>query len=97
MIDWTIGLPEQVVVTGTASGLGHECARLLTDAGVRVFGVDVAEAGGELTKADTFSEVRGSVTEPHTWGHVIAAVDASARLARPHRRCGRARRRGSRR
>ena len=66
MIDWTIGLPEQVVVTGTASGLGHECARLLTDAGVRVIGVDVAEPAEELSKADTFSAIRGSITEAQT-------------------------------
>ena len=79
MIDWTIGLPEQVVVTGTASGLGHECARLLTDAGVRVIGVDVAEPGEELAKADTFTAIRGSITEAQTWENVIAAVDGSAR------------------
>ena len=79
MIDWTIGLPEQVVVTGTASGLGHECARLLTDAGVRVIGVDVAEPAEELAKADTFTAIRGSITQAQTWENVIAAVGGPAR------------------
>jgi 2,3-dihydro-2,3-dihydroxybenzoate dehydrogenase len=78
VIDWTITLPEQVVVTGTASGLGEETARLLLDNGVRVYGVDVAEAGGDLTKADAFTEIRGSVTEHDTWRQVVTAVSADA-------------------
>jgi NAD(P)-dependent dehydrogenase (short-subunit alcohol dehydrogenase family) len=79
MIDWTIELPEQVVVTGTASGLGHECARLLTGAGVLVIGVDVAEPAEELAKADTFTAVRGSITETQTWENVVESVDVPAR------------------
>ena len=78
MIDWTIALPDQVVVTGTASGLGEETARLLLDAGVRVYGVDVAEAATDLTKADTFTEIRGSVTETATWRGVVTALHVDA-------------------
>jgi NAD(P)-dependent dehydrogenase (short-subunit alcohol dehydrogenase family) len=78
MIDWSIRLPDQVVVTGTSSGLGQETARLLLDAGVRVYGVDVAEAAVDLGKSDAFTEVRGSVTEVATWHEVIAALHADA-------------------
>ena len=74
MIDWSIALPDQVVVTGTASGLGQEMARLLLDAGVRVYGVDVMAA--ELVGTGSFTEVRGSVTEPATWRDVVDALHA---------------------
>jgi NAD(P)-dependent dehydrogenase (short-subunit alcohol dehydrogenase family) len=73
MIDWSIPLPDQVVVTATASGLGQQTARLLLDAGVRVYGVDVAEAP-ELAEADTFTGIRGDVTDAGTWRKVVAAL-----------------------
>jgi 2,3-dihydro-2,3-dihydroxybenzoate dehydrogenase len=73
MIDWSIPLPDQVVVTGTASGLGQETARLLLDAGVRVYGVDVAEAS-ELTEVDGFTGIRGDVTDAGTWREVVTAL-----------------------
>jgi len=76
MIDWSIELPERVVVTGTASGLGHECARLLTEAGAWVYGVDVAQPPEALTKADGFTAVTGSVTDSETWKRLIAAMNA---------------------
>lgn len=78
MIDWSIELPDQAVVTGTASGLGEEIARLLTGAGVQVYGVDVAGAAEDLTKADTFTEVRGSVTEADTWRQVVSSLQGDA-------------------
>jgi NAD(P)-dependent dehydrogenase (short-subunit alcohol dehydrogenase family) len=46
--------------------------------GVRVYGVDVAGAAEDLTKADTFTEIRGSVTEAETWRQAIAALRADA-------------------
>jgi len=78
VIDWTIALPDQVVVTGTASGLGEETARLLLDVGVRVYGVDVADPAADLSKADAFTAVRGSVTEAGTWRDVVDALQADA-------------------
>ena len=36
MTEWKLALPDQVVVTGTSSGLGLAMARLLTSTGVRV-------------------------------------------------------------
>ena len=44
----SLSLPETVVVTGAASGLGHEFCRLLLDCGVRVIGVDLAQAQPDL-------------------------------------------------
>ncbi|WP_432565453.1 SDR family NAD(P)-dependent oxidoreductase [Kineococcus sp. SYSU DK003] len=78
MIDWTIQVPDQVVVTGTASGLGQEVARLLTDLGVRVYGVDVATAADDLGSRDTFTQVHGSVTDSRTWQSVMHEVQADA-------------------
>ena len=76
MIRWTVDLPEQVVVTGTASGLGQECARLLTDTGVRVYGVDLADPAPALGGVAGFTAIRGDVTDPATWNAVVAALRA---------------------
>jgi NAD(P)-dependent dehydrogenase (short-subunit alcohol dehydrogenase family) len=43
MTEWKLALPDQVVITGTSSGLGLAMARLLTSTGVRVYGVDAAD------------------------------------------------------
>ncbi|MEB3371277.1 SDR family NAD(P)-dependent oxidoreductase [Saccharopolyspora mangrovi] len=74
MIDWTISLPDHVVVTGTASGLGSETARLLVSSGVHVYGVDTAEPEAELARSERFTEIRGSVTEPAVWDRVVHAL-----------------------
>ena len=42
MTSWTLDLPQRVVVTGTASGLGQECAKSLLRAGVQVLEPDTA-------------------------------------------------------
>jgi hypothetical protein len=57
MIDWTISLPDQVAVTGTASGLGEALARMLLESGVRVVDVDVDEPAADLTGAASFTEI----------------------------------------
>jgi NAD(P)-dependent dehydrogenase (short-subunit alcohol dehydrogenase family) len=74
VIDWTIALPDQVVVTGAASGLGEETARLLVSAGVRVYGVDLAAARDDLAEEELFTAIVGSVTEAATWSRVLDAV-----------------------
>jgi NAD(P)-dependent dehydrogenase (short-subunit alcohol dehydrogenase family) len=97
MTEWKLALPEQVVVTGTSSGLGREIARLLTSAGVSVYGVDTAAPAEDLASTANFTVVQGSVTDTGTWRHTIAAVTAGARgLARLCGLGGRARRRGPR-
>ncbi|MDH3704606.1 MAG: coniferyl-alcohol dehydrogenase [Acidimicrobiia bacterium] len=40
-----------VVITGAATGMGHETARLLLDAGADVHAVDVADVGIDVTRA----------------------------------------------
>ncbi|MGV0739709.1 SDR family oxidoreductase [Mycobacterium syngnathidarum] len=78
MNTWTIDLPEAVVVTGTASGLGHEVARQLLDCGVNVIGVDLCAPETDLT--GTYIHVQASVSSEQTWDTVREQIDASATL-----------------
>ena len=87
MTSWTLDLPNQVVVTGTASGLGQECAKSLLRAGVQVLGVDVAAADPEFTAHAAYDQSRqrrrpGGLAERHqptggstTLGYIGAASD----------------------
>ena len=78
MTEWKLALPEQVVVTGTSSGLGKEIALLLTSTGVSVYGVDTAAPAEDLASTGNFTVVQGSVTDTGTWRRTIAAVMAGA-------------------
>ena len=80
MTSWTLDLPHQVVVTGTASGLGQECAKSLLGAGVQVLGVDVAAADPELTAHAAYDHVVGSVADPEVWKNVTERLDAPTTL-----------------
>lgn len=64
-------LPELVVVSGTASGLGTSIARLLLASGVRTIGVDLASAPADL-KHELYTHLRGDVSEEATWETVAA-------------------------
>ena len=72
----SLALPETVVVTGAASGLGHEFCRLLLDCGVRVIGVDLAQAQPDLAERDGYVHVAGDVAGAETWSKVGDAIDA---------------------
>jgi NAD(P)-dependent dehydrogenase (short-subunit alcohol dehydrogenase family) len=69
-------LPELVVVSGTASGLGTSVARLLVASGVRTIGVDIVEAPDGLADA-RYSHVRGDVSQEATWESVAARIAAA--------------------
>ena len=81
MVDWSIRLPEHVVVTGSANGLGDECARLLTNAQCRVYGVDVATPPDGLALCGHYVHVVGSVTDPSTWDEVEKHLDLAENIA----------------
>jgi len=66
-------LPELVVVSGTASGLGTSIARLLVANGVRTIGIDLAAAPAALTH-DLYSHRQGDVTDEAMWSDVVAAI-----------------------
>jgi NAD(P)-dependent dehydrogenase (short-subunit alcohol dehydrogenase family) len=66
-------LPEFVVITGTASGLGTSIARLLVGNGVRTLGVDLAAAPEGLPD-NLYSHMQGDVTADATWTAVTRAV-----------------------
>lgn len=68
-------LPELVVVSGTASGLGTNIARLLTESGVRTIGVDLAPAP-EILSSALYSHVQGDVTDEATWEGIVAIVNS---------------------
>src|SRR6478735_6029983 len=68
-------LPETVVVTGTASGLGREIGALLLECGSSVIGVDLADS--DLSDHKGYTQISGSVSEPKTWGEVGSALDTS--------------------
>ena len=80
MTSWTLDLPNRVVVTGTASGLGQECAKSLLRAGVQVLGVDIAAADTELTAHAAYDHVQGSVADPDLWQTVTNRLDGSTTL-----------------
>lgn len=70
-------LPQTVVVTGAASGLGYELCRLLLDAGVATIGVDRAAAVADLAGEADYTHVAGSVSDEETWRAVEAELEKS--------------------
>lgn len=75
MAIWSLTLPDHVIVTGTASGLGQECAAALLAAGVQVTGVDVAPAGATVNQAPGYTHITGSVTHEHLWRSVAVGIE----------------------
>mgnify|MGYP001216090401 CR=1 FL=1 len=74
---FALTLPSTVVVTGAASGLGHELCRLLLESGVDTVGVDRAAAPEDLRIDNRYAHVTGSVSEEATWNEVNALLDKS--------------------
>ena len=67
-------LPEAVVVSGAASGLGNDLCQLLVANGVATFGVDVADATVELSDVQGYRHIRGDVSEEQTWNQVVTTL-----------------------
>jgi NAD(P)-dependent dehydrogenase (short-subunit alcohol dehydrogenase family) len=65
----TFELPNVVVITGTASGLGRSLIALCQEAGSDVIGIDVRPASEGLS-GDWYLHIRSSVDDPHTWDQV---------------------------
>ncbi|WP_226862584.1 SDR family NAD(P)-dependent oxidoreductase [Mycolicibacterium baixiangningiae] len=74
MISWTTNLPDTVVVTGTSSGIGLQCAVSLTQQGVHVIGVDAQASPADLAGLANYIHVKGSVTVEDTWDRVVAEL-----------------------
>lgn len=77
MSDITLRIPDRVVVSGSASGLGLDCVRTLLRAGATVVGVDITEGPAEFKDSDRYRHVQGSVVEGTTWEEVAAELGAS--------------------
>jgi len=73
----TASLPELVVVTGSASGLGTAIAELLAQGGCHVIGVDLAPSPAELTQATSYEHRVGDVTDPATADDVSKRIDVT--------------------
>ncbi|MEE3850939.1 SDR family oxidoreductase [Gordonia sp. LSe1-13] len=78
MTFWTIDLPDTVVVSGTASGLGNEISTQLLRCGSTVIGVDLNAPDHEAH--DKYQHVQGSVSEAETWEKVRSALDPSGSI-----------------
>ncbi|MGV8872828.1 MAG: SDR family NAD(P)-dependent oxidoreductase [Rhodococcus sp. (in: high G+C Gram-positive bacteria)] len=73
-----LDLPELVVVTGSAAGLGESLVELLLDDGVAVVGVDLSQAGSVVASRSGYRHVQGGVDKQPTWDAVRALVDETA-------------------
>ena len=78
MADWTLTLPDHVIVTGTASGLGLECAKALLSAGSHVIGVDLGDSPAELADHPGYQHIVGNVAAEATWQEVAKTAAAGA-------------------
>jgi len=78
MTDWTLTLPDHVIVTGTASGLGLECAKALLSAGSHVFGVDLGESPAELADRPRYRHIVGNVADEATWKKAAETATAES-------------------
>ena len=101
MTEWKLALPEQVVVTGTSSGLGKEIALLLTSTGVSVYGVDTAAPAENTGQyGELHRRPRQRYRHRHLAAHHCRRCGRSPRRSGLARLCGlggRARCRGPRR
>lgn len=71
-------LPEFVVVTGAAAGLGQELSRLLIENGSHVLGVDIhAQGDSGLLDSPLYSHVLGGVDDDAAWDVVRDRLEAS--------------------
>jgi NAD(P)-dependent dehydrogenase (short-subunit alcohol dehydrogenase family) len=71
----SFALPDLVVVTGAASGLGESLCEVLLEHSVRVVGVDLVPS--KFEGGAGFDGVAGSVAVQETWNAVLAKVDAA--------------------
>jgi len=69
-------LPEMVLVTGAASGLGAGICRYLLAAGVTTVGIDLGAAPAAL--AGAYAHLQGDVTSEALWSEVSARIARQA-------------------
>ena len=74
-------LPDTVVVTGTASGLGTVLAEQLLADGCAVIGIDLDAAPASLANADRYVHVVASVTDENSWRDIAARVPGTGSVA----------------
>jgi NAD(P)-dependent dehydrogenase (short-subunit alcohol dehydrogenase family) len=67
-------LPELVLVSGSASGLGAEICRLLVSGGVHTVGVDLGKATEDLGKSASYTHVQGDVSQEAVWSEAIVVA-----------------------
>ena len=68
-----------VVVTGAASGIGAESARLFAKEGATVFASDIDPAGGEKLAAESDGDIRFVYCDVTDTGSIKALMDHAAR------------------
>ena len=68
-------IPELVVVTGSASGLGMSVALELVGCGVAVIGVDITDTPKKM-KSERYTHLKGDVASPELWQTVTDEIKA---------------------
>lgn len=63
-------LPEAVIITGTASGLGEAITKLLNESNVHIIGVDISQPNDVLNALNNYTHVQGDITKNETWENV---------------------------
>jgi NAD(P)-dependent dehydrogenase (short-subunit alcohol dehydrogenase family) len=71
----TLRMPDVVVITGTASGLGQSITTMCASSGSEVIGVDLKEVPQDMPDGK-YVHINASVEEPDTWQQILREVRA---------------------
>jgi NAD(P)-dependent dehydrogenase (short-subunit alcohol dehydrogenase family) len=71
----TLKMPDIVVITGTASGLGQSITSMCAASGSDVIGVDLKEVRQDI-RGGSYKHVNASVDDPGTWQRIAREVQA---------------------
>jgi NAD(P)-dependent dehydrogenase (short-subunit alcohol dehydrogenase family) len=71
---FSLSIPDVVVVSGSASGLGLELCQLLVEGEAATVGVDRDEASSQLKGSKHYTHIQGDVSKPEVWLEAAKAV-----------------------
>jgi len=71
---FNLSLPDVVVVSGAASGLGLELCQLLVENGAATVGVDRDQVSSQLKDNEHYTHVQGDVSRQAVWSEAVRAV-----------------------
>ncbi|MBV8100685.1 MAG: SDR family oxidoreductase [Verrucomicrobia bacterium] len=71
---FTLTIPDVVVVSGAASGLGLELCQLLAGSGVTTIGIDRDQGSPQLEGSKHYRHVQGDVSKQEVWLEAVKLV-----------------------